>query len=70
MSQYQFYTFDFFDNFRKKFVSRRYQSIDDLINDLNLMFDNCELYNEPLSKIGKESSRLRRLLKNSIGKLL
>lgn len=30
------------------------------------MFDNCELYNESASKIGREAHRLRRMLTNAV----
>jgi hypothetical protein len=36
---------------------------------LNLMFDNCDLYNEQESKIGREAARLRKLLKTLMIKI-
>ena len=51
------------NNFRTKISTRRYQCIEDLESDLNLMFDNCDLYNEQDSRIGREAARLRKLLK-------
>ena len=50
---------------RKKFTSRRYQSKEELVADLQLMFNNCLLYNEPDSKIGREASRLMKVMKKA-----
>ena len=54
---------------RTKVSTRRYQFIEDLEFDLNLMFDNCDLYNEQESKIGREAARLRKLLKTLMIKI-
>jgi hypothetical protein len=66
MSNAQFLTLQY----RSKFQTRRYQTIEELAYDVNLIFDNCELYNESNSTIGKEAMRLRKLLKKTKDKLL
>ncbi|CAF4674713.1 unnamed protein product [Rotaria sp. Silwood1] len=45
----------------KRIELRQYSSIDDLSNDLQLMFDNALLYNEPGSMIYRDALNLQRL---------
>jgi len=45
----------------KRIELRQYSSINDLANDLKLMFDNALLYNEPGSMIYRDALNLQRL---------
>ncbi len=45
----------------KKIEYRQYSSINDLSNDLKLMFDNALLYNEPGSMIYRVNRYLRKV---------
>lgn len=52
------------DDDRSRLVSgKHYRTIKQLADDLLLVFDNCELYNDDTSDIHKESRRQRRELK-------
>ncbi|CAF1185958.1 unnamed protein product [Rotaria magnacalcarata] len=53
----------------KRIESRQYSSIDDLSNDLQLMFDNACLYNEPGSTIYRDALLLQQVLINERKKL-
>jgi Bromodomain len=54
---------------RAKISGRKYPSLEALADDLYLMFDNCQLYNELDSLIGRASAMLKRLLKSTMEKL-
>ena len=47
---------------RKKLMSREYASLDELVDDLDLIYSNCDLYNEPTSVLGIEAKKQRKLL--------
>lgn len=47
------FTFIFFSNFR-------YKSRDDFVNDVRQIFDNCEVFNEDDSPVGKAGHGMRK----------
>ena len=50
---------------RSRILKRAYSSMFEVRQDLLLMFDNCELYNDPKSILCAEARRLRGLLQES-----
>ena len=55
---------------RSKFEKRRYASLQELVDDLHLMFENCLLYNESESNCWNEARRLRDLVDATLTTLL
>jgi hypothetical protein len=44
----------------------KYRRVGEVAVDVELMFANCELYNDPRSHIGMEAERLRGILEKSL----
>lgn len=53
-------------DFRKKLDKSKYKTILDMESDINLMFDNCELYNDSDSEFFIESRRQRKDIHDKI----
>uniref|UniRef100_A0A8D0A7L2 Bromodomain adjacent to zinc finger domain 2B n=1 Tax=Sander lucioperca TaxID=283035 RepID=A0A8D0A7L2_SANLU len=49
-----------FSTIREKLVSSQYQNLETFIIDVNLVFDNCEKYNEDNSDIGRAGHNMRK----------
>lgn len=49
-----------------KLENNQYASLDDLLHDAHLIFDNCRLYNPPTSVYAKSANRLERFVKDSL----
>lgn len=54
---------------RDNLSKHKYETIQDVVNDLELMFDNCLLFNEPKSFVVKEAKRLRKLMMSTLSSL-
>lgn len=53
---------DFFSTFwlrRSNINTRHYDSVSEVVADVLQMYENCELYNEDASAVGREASRQR-----------
>ncbi|KAK1798080.1 hypothetical protein P4O66_000580 [Electrophorus voltai] len=50
-----------FSTIREKLVSSQYQNLETFIIDVNLVFDNCEKFNEDNSDIGRAGHNMRNL---------
>lgn len=50
-----------------KLENNQYASLDDLLHDANLIFNNCRTYNPPTSVYAKSANRLERFVKDSLG---
>jgi hypothetical protein len=48
--------------YRSKFTGRVYTQLGELVDDFLLMYDNCELYNNPASDVVKESRRQKKMV--------
>jgi hypothetical protein len=46
-------------NYSIRFHFHRYKSRDDFLTDVRLVFDNCEIFNEDDSPVGKAGHNLR-----------
>jgi hypothetical protein len=46
--------------FRDNITNRKYHCVQDLVNDVLLIYSNCELYNDSSSILGKEARRQKR----------
>lgn len=49
-----------------KLEKNQYASLEDLLHDANLIFDNCRLYNPPTSVYAKSANRLDKFVKDSL----
>lgn len=49
-----------------KLEKNQYHTIDDLLHDANLVFNNCRLYNPPTSVYAKQANRLEKFVKDSL----
>uniref|UniRef100_A0A4W6CZP6 Bromodomain adjacent to zinc finger domain 2B n=1 Tax=Lates calcarifer TaxID=8187 RepID=A0A4W6CZP6_LATCA len=49
-----------FSTIREKLVSSQYQNLETFIIDVNLVFDNCEKFNEDNSEIGRAGHNMRK----------
>lgn len=49
-----------------KLENNQYATIDDLLYDAQLIFDNCRMYNPPTSVYAKSANRLERFVKDSL----
>lgn len=45
--------------FRSNIQTRKYENVDEVAQDIHRIYDNCELYNEGTSILGKEAKRQR-----------
>lgn len=45
---------------REDIHKRHYETVAQVIDDINQMYDNCELYNDDASVLGKEAIRQRK----------
>ena len=48
--------------YRSKFNARVYSELSHLVDDLLLMYGNCELYNDPASDVVKECRRQKKMV--------
>ncbi len=46
---------------KKKIKSGEYSTLQDLAEDINLMFENCKLYNRPESRLYKDGVKLQKI---------
>lgn len=60
---------DFF-TIREKLVSSQYQNLETFIIDVNLVFDNCEKFNEDNSDIGRAGHNMRKFFEKRWTELL
>ncbi|XP_072301489.1 bromodomain adjacent to zinc finger domain protein 2B [Eucyclogobius newberryi] len=49
-----------FSTIREKFTNKQYSSLESFMDDVNLVFDNCERFNEDNSDIGKAGHIMKR----------
>jgi histone acetyltransferase len=49
-----------------KLEKNQYHTLDDLLHDANLVFNNCRLYNPPTSVYAKQANRLEKFVKDSL----
>ncbi|XP_035026723.2 bromodomain adjacent to zinc finger domain protein 2B isoform X16 [Hippoglossus stenolepis] len=59
-----------FSTIREKLVSSQYQNLETFIIDVNLVFDNCEKYNEDNSDIGRAGHNMRKFFEKRWTELL
>ncbi|XP_062235986.1 bromodomain adjacent to zinc finger domain protein 2B isoform X4 [Platichthys flesus] len=59
-----------FATIREKLVSSQYQNLETFIIDVNLVFDNCEKYNEDNSDIGRAGHNMRKFFEKRWTELL
>nr|XP_020463260.1 bromodomain adjacent to zinc finger domain protein 2B-like isoform X2 [Monopterus albus] len=59
-----------FSTIREKLVSSQYQNLETFIIDVNLVFDNCEKFNEDNSDIGRAGHNMRRFFEKRWTELL
>ena len=52
----------------KRIKSNYYRTLEDFSADVNLIFENCKLYNRPTSKLFIDAQKLQRILKNEFTK--
>jgi hypothetical protein len=48
------------DPFRSNFQERKYSTVQELVEDLLLIYSNCELYNDEVSDLHKEAKRQKK----------
>ena len=48
---------------RSNIQTRQYESVAEVISDILLIYDNCELYNDTASLLGEETARQRNAVK-------
>jgi protein polybromo-1 len=53
-----------FNMIRKKLKKNEYADSAALIEDMNIMFDNCKAYNRPESRLYKDACKLQKMAKN------
>ena len=51
------------DTINKRIKSKFYKTLKDFSADVNLMFDNCKLYNDPRSLLHKDACDLQDIFK-------
>ncbi|XP_040576787.2 protein polybromo-1 isoform X2 [Lepeophtheirus salmonis] len=51
---------------RKKLKNKEYGKLSDMVNDMNIMFENCKAYNRSDSQIFKEGVKLQRLMTSKV----
>jgi hypothetical protein len=54
---------------RDKVKDRRYSCLEELVGDMHLMLDNCELYNDDASDVGAAARHLREVLEETVAEL-
>jgi hypothetical protein len=54
----------------KRIKTNFYKTMDDFSEDVNLMFENCKLYNRPTSKLFIDAQKLQRIFKNEFTKCI
>jgi len=54
---------------RDKVKDRRYSCLEELVGDMHLMLDNCELYNDDASDLGAAARHLREVLEETVAEL-
>ncbi|CAK6970761.1 bromodomain adjacent to zinc finger domain protein 2B-like isoform X3 [Scomber scombrus] len=59
-----------FSTIREKLVSSQYQNLETFIIDVNLVFDNCEKFNEDNSEIGRAGHTMRKFFEKRWTELL
>uniref|UniRef100_H3CVR0 Bromodomain adjacent to zinc finger domain 2B n=1 Tax=Tetraodon nigroviridis TaxID=99883 RepID=H3CVR0_TETNG len=59
-----------FSTIREKLVSSQYQNLETFIIDVNLVFDNCERFNEDNSDIGRAGHNMRKFFEKRWTELL
>uniref|UniRef100_A0A4W6CZP7 Bromodomain adjacent to zinc finger domain 2B n=1 Tax=Lates calcarifer TaxID=8187 RepID=A0A4W6CZP7_LATCA len=59
-----------FSTIREKLVSSQYQNLETFIIDVNLVFDNCEKFNEDNSEIGRAGHNMRKFFEKRWTELL
>uniref|UniRef100_A0AAY4C1H8 Bromodomain adjacent to zinc finger domain protein 2B n=1 Tax=Denticeps clupeoides TaxID=299321 RepID=A0AAY4C1H8_9TELE len=59
-----------FSTIREKLVSGQYQNLETFIIDVNLVFDNCEKFNEDNSDIGRAGHNMRKFFEKRWTELL
>lgn len=59
-----------FSTIRERLVSSLYQNLETFIIDVNLVFDNCEKFNEDNSDIGRAGHNMRRFFEKRWTELL
>uniref|UniRef100_A0A672KI74 Bromodomain adjacent to zinc finger domain 2B n=1 Tax=Sinocyclocheilus grahami TaxID=75366 RepID=A0A672KI74_SINGR len=59
-----------FSTIREKLVSSQYQNLETFIIDVNLVFDNCEKFNEDNSDIGRAGHNMRKFFEKRWTELL
>ncbi|XP_068610795.1 bromodomain adjacent to zinc finger domain protein 2B [Brachionichthys hirsutus] len=59
-----------FSTIREKLVSSQYQNLETFIIDVNLVFDNCEKFNEDNSDIGRAGHTMRKFFEKRWTELL
>uniref|UniRef100_A0A8C9WA86 Bromodomain adjacent to zinc finger domain 2B n=2 Tax=Scleropages formosus TaxID=113540 RepID=A0A8C9WA86_SCLFO len=59
-----------FSTIREKLFSSQYQNLETFIIDVNLVFDNCEKFNEDNSEIGRAGHNMRRFFERRWMELL
>ena len=53
---------------KEKLNSDKYKSVDEVINDINLVWENCHLYNKPSSNIYKLATHCEKVFKKNLDK--
>lgn len=56
----------------KKLKARKYETVDDFVSDINLIFSNCYLYNGPpgpMAVVSEHAAKLEEVFKNALAKL-
>ena len=56
------------ETINKSIKSNTYKTLDEFSSDINLMFENCQLYNRPTSKLFIDAAKLQRIFKNEMTK--
>ena len=54
---------------KRKLREGEYSTLQDLVDDLDKMFDNCKLYNRPDSRLYKEAVKLQKVVTNVMEEL-
>ena len=57
-----------FDTLKNNLMDSKYATYEDFLLDIQLIWDNCKLYNQAGTPIAKISDRMERLTKKEIGK--
>ena len=57
-----------FDTLKKNLLSSNYNTYEEFLPDLQLIWDNCKLYNQAGTPIWKLSDRMEKMTKRELGK--